>query len=39
MTITSFSFAGFVLLTLVLYYALPRRPQNILLLVASYAST
>jgi alginate O-acetyltransferase complex protein AlgI len=37
MTITTFSFAGFVLLTLALYYALPRRPQNILLLVASYA--
>ena len=37
MTITSFSFAGYVLLVLALYYALPRRPQNILLLVASYA--
>jgi len=37
MTITSFSFAAYVLLVLALYYALPRRPQNILLLVASYA--
>ncbi|MBI5957239.1 MAG: MBOAT family protein [Chloroflexi bacterium] len=36
MTITSLSFAGFVLITLALYYALPRRPQNILLLAASY---
>lgn len=37
MTITSLTFAGFVALVLVLYYALPRRPQNILLLAASYA--
>lgn len=36
MEITSFQFAGFVLLTLVVYYLLPRRPQNVLLLVASY---
>lgn len=37
MNVTSLGFAGFTLLTLILYYALPRRAQNVLLLVASYA--
>jgi alginate O-acetyltransferase complex protein AlgI len=36
MNITSLGFAGFVVLTLLVYYALPRRPQNILLVGVSY---
>jgi D-alanyl-lipoteichoic acid acyltransferase DltB (MBOAT superfamily) len=36
MTITSLSFAAFVLVVLIGYYALPRRPQNYWLLLASY---
>ncbi len=36
MNIVTHSFAGFVLVVLALYYLLPRRPQNILLLGASY---
>ena len=36
MDITSLQFAGFVLITLAIYYLLPHRPQNALLLVASY---
>jgi alginate O-acetyltransferase complex protein AlgI len=36
MNITSLDFAGFVVLTLLVYYVLPRRPQNILLLGVSY---
>lgn len=36
MSITSLEFAGFVVLTLFVYYLLPRRPQNVLLLGASY---
>jgi alginate O-acetyltransferase complex protein AlgI len=35
MSITSLSFAGFVLLVLLVYYLVPRRAQNILLLLAS----
>ncbi|HLA44411.1 MAG TPA: MBOAT family O-acyltransferase, partial [Aggregatilineales bacterium] len=35
MSITSLSFAGFSLAILIIYYLLPRRPQNILLLAAS----
>ncbi len=37
MSITSLNFAGFVTVTLVLYYILPRRQQNWLLLVMSCA--
>ncbi|HEX3053652.1 MAG TPA: MBOAT family O-acyltransferase [Aggregatilineaceae bacterium] len=36
MNIVTLSFAAFVLVVLALYYLLPRRPQNILLLGASY---
>jgi alginate O-acetyltransferase complex protein AlgI len=36
MTLVSLSFAGFVLLTLALYFILPRRAQNLLLLLGSY---
>ncbi len=36
MNITSLDFAGFVVLTLVVYYVLPRRPQNVLLVAVSY---
>lgn len=36
MTLTSLNFAGFAAITLILYYALPHRPQNFLLLAASY---
>ena len=36
MNVTSLEFAGFVGLTLLVYYLLPRRPQNVLLLVVSY---
>jgi D-alanyl-lipoteichoic acid acyltransferase DltB (MBOAT superfamily) len=36
MNLTTLSFAGFTILVLILYYLLPRRPQNILLLIASY---
>jgi alginate O-acetyltransferase complex protein AlgI len=36
MSITSLTFAGFVILVLIAYYALPRRPQNVLLLAVSY---
>lgn len=36
MTITSLEFAAFALITLVIYYALPPRPQNMLLLGLSY---
>ncbi len=36
MAITSLQFAGFVLVTLIVYYALPRRPQNYWLLATSY---
>ncbi|NDJ79100.1 MAG: MBOAT family protein [Chloroflexi bacterium] len=36
MSIVSLAFAGYVLLVLAAYYALPRRPQNWLLLAASY---
>ena len=37
MTTTSAAFAGFTLLVLAVYYALPRRGQNAWLLLASYA--
>jgi alginate O-acetyltransferase complex protein AlgI len=36
MSIISLNFAGFVVLSLIIYYLLPRRPQNYLLLIASY---
>src|SRR5215212_10807105 len=36
MTITSLEFAGFVLVILAVYYVLPKRGQNVLLLAASY---
>jgi alginate O-acetyltransferase complex protein AlgI len=36
MSITSLNFAGFVIVTLAIYYVLPRRQQNWLLLVMSY---
>ncbi|WP_119071421.1 MBOAT family O-acyltransferase [Aggregatilinea lenta] len=36
MSVTSLAFAGFVLVVLILYYLLPRRAQNNLLLAASY---
>ena len=36
MDITSLDFAGFTILVLLVYYLLPRRPQNILLLGVSY---
>lgn len=36
MSITSLTFAAFSLIVLLLYYLLPRRPQNFLLLAASY---
>ncbi|MFH1175992.1 MAG: MBOAT family O-acyltransferase [Acidobacteriota bacterium] len=35
MSITSLNFAGFVLLVLTVYYLIPRRPQNLWLLLAS----
>jgi alginate O-acetyltransferase complex protein AlgI len=37
MAITSIQFLAFVVLVLAIYYALPRRPQNYWLLLASYA--
>lgn len=37
MPLTSLNFAGFTLIALLLYYPLPRRAQNAVLLVASYA--
>ncbi|MBN1566055.1 MAG: MBOAT family protein, partial [Anaerolineae bacterium] len=37
MNITSLNFAGFLIVTLIMYYILPRRQQNWLLLVMSYA--
>ena len=37
MSITSLNFAAFVIVTLIMYYILPRRQQNWLLLVMSYA--
>jgi alginate O-acetyltransferase complex protein AlgI len=39
MSITSFTFTAFVLVVLIVYYFLPRRPQNIWLLIASYTFT
>lgn len=36
MTITSLTFAVFTFVTLIVYYVLPRRPQNWLLVIASY---
>ena len=36
MTLISLQFATYTALVLALYYALPRRPQNVLLLAASY---